>query len=49
MNEKIKMKKENKRIIITDAQLLDGNFEIKKVLPEGKKEISFEDFNRNKL
>lgn len=38
--------KDNKRIIITDAKLEDGKFQILKVLPEGKKEIKFEDFNR---
>lgn len=37
--------KNNKRIIITDAALDDkGNFVIKKVLPEGKKEIKYEEF-----
>jgi len=35
----------NKRIIITDAELVNGKFVIKKVLPEGKKEISWQDFN----
>ncbi|HTE48863.1 MAG TPA: methionyl-tRNA formyltransferase [Candidatus Paceibacterota bacterium] len=35
----------SKRIIITDAALENGQFVIKKVLPEGKKEISWEDFN----
>lgn len=34
----------DKRIIITDAVLENGNFVIKKVLPEGKKEIKYEDF-----
>ncbi|MDQ5922317.1 MAG: Methionyl-tRNA formyltransferase [Patescibacteria group bacterium] len=38
--------KDNKRIIITDAKLEDGKFQILKVLPEGKKEVKFEDFNR---
>jgi methionyl-tRNA formyltransferase len=38
--------KNGKRIIITDAELKDGKFLIKKVLPEGKKEISWEDFSR---
>ncbi len=33
-----------KRIIITDAELTDGKFVIKKVLPEGKKEIKYEEF-----
>ncbi len=39
--------KDNKRIIITDATLEDGKFVIKKVLPEGKKEISWEQFTSN--
>jgi methionyl-tRNA formyltransferase len=34
----------NKRVIITDAVLDNQNFVIKKVLPEGKKEIKYEDF-----
>ena len=34
-----------KRIIITDAELKDGKFVMKKVLPEGKKEISWEEFS----
>jgi len=33
-----------KRVIITDAELADGKFIIKKVLPEGKKEIKYEEF-----
>ena len=37
--------KDGKRIIITDAILQDNQFVIKKVLPEGKKEVSWEDFN----
>ena len=36
--------KNGKRIIITDAELIDNKFVIKKVLPEGKKEIKYEDF-----
>jgi methionyl-tRNA formyltransferase len=36
--------KDNKRIIITDAALIDNKFVIKKVLPEGKKEMSWEVF-----
>lgn len=36
--------KNGKRIIITDAELIDNKFIIKKVLPEGKKEIKYEDF-----
>jgi methionyl-tRNA formyltransferase len=40
--------KNGKRIIITDAVLENGNFVIKKVLPEGKKEIKWEEFNTSK-
>ncbi len=36
--------KDNKRVIITDAVLDDDKFVIKKVLPEGKKEIKYEEF-----
>ena len=36
--------KNEKRIIITDAELVDNKFVIKKVLPEGKKEIKYEEF-----
>jgi len=36
--------KNNKRIIITDAVLENKQLIIKKVLPEGKKEIKYEDF-----
>lgn len=35
------------RVKITNAEFADGKFKIKKVIPEGKKEISFEDFERN--
>jgi methionyl-tRNA formyltransferase len=35
----------DKRIIITDATLENNKFKIKKVLPEGKKEIRYEDFS----
>ena len=39
-----------KRVIITDAALSDDNkFIIKKVIPEGKKEMSFEDFQKNQM
>jgi methionyl-tRNA formyltransferase len=38
--------KDGKRIIVTDAALLDGKFVIKKVIPEGKKEITWEEFSR---
>ncbi len=40
--------KDEKRIIITDASFADSGFTIKKVLPEGKKEISWEEFKRIK-
>jgi methionyl-tRNA formyltransferase len=36
--------KNDKRIIITEAVLENKNFVIKKVLPEGKKEVKYEDF-----
>ena len=39
--------KDNKRIIITDAELVNNKFVIKKVLPEGKKEIKYEEFLKN--
>jgi len=35
-----------KRIKITEASFIDGVFEIKKVIPEGKHEMTFEDFKR---
>ena len=35
----------DKRIIITDATLENNQFVIKKVLPEGKKEIDYKNFN----
>ncbi|MDB5204109.1 MAG: methionyl-tRNA formyltransferase, methionyl-tRNA formyltransferase [Candidatus Taylorbacteria bacterium] len=34
------------RVKITDADLVDGKLEIKKVVPEGKKEMSYADFLR---
>ncbi len=37
----------NKRVVITDADFVDGQFRIIKVIPEGKKEISWEDFSKN--
>jgi methionyl-tRNA formyltransferase len=37
---------EGKRIIITNAEFKDGELKIKKVLPEGKKEMNYEDFMR---
>ncbi|MEK7539514.1 MAG: methionyl-tRNA formyltransferase [Patescibacteria group bacterium] len=36
----------NIRTIITDAELRDNKFVIKRVLPEGKKEIKYEDFQK---
>jgi methionyl-tRNA formyltransferase len=36
----------NKRVVITEADFTDGTFKIKKVIPEGKKEISWEDFSK---
>jgi len=38
--------KDGKRIIITDASIIEGKFVIQKVLPEGKKEISWEEFKK---
>lgn len=35
------------RIIITDAEYTDNTFVIKKVIPEGKKEIAYSDFLKN--
>jgi methionyl-tRNA formyltransferase len=34
------------RVIIKDSEYTDGKFIIKKVLPEGKKEMSYDDFLR---
>jgi len=34
------------RIVITEASFKDGTFTIKKVIPEGKKEISYEEYLR---
>ncbi|MFZ3011931.1 MAG: methionyl-tRNA formyltransferase [Minisyncoccia bacterium] len=39
----------NKRIIITDATLENNEFKIKKVLPEGRKEIKYEDFLKTSI
>ncbi len=36
-----------KRVIIKDAELRDGQFMIKRVIPEGKKEMNYDDFLRN--
>jgi methionyl-tRNA formyltransferase len=35
-----------KRVIVTDAELAEGTLKILKVIPEGKKEMLFEDFTR---
>jgi methionyl-tRNA formyltransferase len=35
-----------KRVIITEAEVADGKLEILKVIPEGKKEMSYSDFVR---
>jgi methionyl-tRNA formyltransferase len=34
------------RVIVTDAKIEDGNFKILRVIPEGKKEMNYEDFLR---
>ncbi len=39
--------KNGKRIIITEAELINGEFVIKKVIPEGKKEMDYKEFLRN--
>lgn len=36
----------DKRIIVTGAELVDNKFLIKKVLPEGRKEISWDEFKK---
>lgn len=36
----------NKRVIITEAQIQDGKLELLNVIPEGKKEMSYADFVR---
>ena len=38
---------DDKRVIITDAELKDGKFIIKKVIPQDKKEMTFEEFQKN--
>ena len=38
--------KNKKRVIITDATLENNQFIIKKVLPEGKKEIRYDEFKK---
>ncbi len=42
----IKKNGKSLRIIITDAHFLDGKLSITKVIPEGKKEISWKEFER---
>ncbi len=37
------------RVIITDAKYADGKLEILKVIPEGKKEMNYKDFERSLL
>jgi methionyl-tRNA formyltransferase len=37
---------DGKRVIITDAEVRDGKLELLSVIPEGKKEISYEEFSR---
>lgn len=37
----------NTRIIITDAEYKDNTFVIKKIIPEGKKEIAYSEFLKN--
>ena len=39
--------KDNKRIKITHAEFVDGQFMIKRVIPEGKKEMDYTDFMRS--
>ena len=41
--------KNGKRIIITDAEFVNNQFLIKKVLPEGKKEIKYEEFLKSSI
>lgn len=43
----IKQGDKETRIIIKDASLIDGNFVIKKVIPEGKREIEYSEFLKN--
>jgi len=38
------MTPENKRIIITEAEIMDGKLEILRVIPEGKKETDYKNF-----
>ncbi len=41
------MDKNNKRVKITDAEFSFGKFCVKKVIPEGKKEVNWEIFKSN--
>lgn len=41
-----KRNQKNIRVIVTEALLVEGQFVIKKVKPEGKKEMGFDDFKR---
>ena len=34
------------RVIVKDAEFVDGKLILKKVIPEGKKEMNYEDFIR---
>jgi methionyl-tRNA formyltransferase len=43
----VKKNSENLRVIITDAVYSGGKFIIRKVVPEGKKEMAFTDFQKN--
>lgn len=38
--------KKGKRVVVTEANLIDGKLEILKVIPEGKKEMPYADFVR---
>lgn len=37
---------DGKRVLITEAEIVDGELQILKVIPEGKKEMSYLDFSR---
>jgi len=39
---------EGKRVIVKDAEFKDGQLEITRVIPEGKKEVGYKDFLRTK-
>lgn len=38
--------KDGKRVIVTEAEMIDGAIHIRRVLPEGKKDMGYEDFLR---